>query len=99
MRVHSHEPLSRAYLLLVLCLGLTFAVPVVAQQTSSAAATQDEINRQLLQRLQDVEEEVKQLKALLGQATTGSATESGSVSGAAAAQLRAAAATLQPAAA
>lgn len=47
---------------LLLVLIFTIATPASAQQASSSA-TQDEINRQLLQRLQDLEDQVKHLKA------------------------------------
>ncbi len=44
-----------------LCLVVT--VPAQAQQAHNPGTSQDEINKQLLQRLQDLEKEVKQLKA------------------------------------
>ena len=65
MRNYLAGPLGRRLSLFALSLCFPLAIPAGAQQTSSPAATQDEINRQLLQRLQEVEEEVKQLKAQL----------------------------------
>ena len=47
--------------LLSVCLCL--AVPAQAQQSPAPPANQDEVNKQLLQRLQELEAEVKQLKA------------------------------------
>jgi hypothetical protein len=43
-----------------LCLALT--APVRGQEATNAPANQDEVNRQLLRRLQELEDEVKQLK-------------------------------------
>jgi hypothetical protein len=73
---------GRMLSLFVVCSSsLVIALPASSQQTSNpatneptgSATTQDEINKQLLQRLQDVEEEVKQLKALLSASTQGAA--------------------------
>jgi hypothetical protein len=58
--------------LFVLSLCFNLAAPIEAQQTSSPA-NQDEINKQLTQRVQDLEEEVRQLKALLTPAAPGAA--------------------------
>lgn len=44
-------------------LSLWLAFPVGAQQSPQPPANQDEVNKQLLQRLQELEDEVKQLKA------------------------------------
>jgi hypothetical protein len=44
-------------------LGLCLAGPVQAQQSSDPPANQDEVNQQLLRRLRELEDEVKQLKA------------------------------------
>jgi hypothetical protein len=46
-----------------LVLSLILATSVSAQETPGLPVTQEEINKQLLKRLQDLEEEVKQLKA------------------------------------
>jgi hypothetical protein len=43
-------------------LCLTSAIPAATQQASAPAATQDQINQQLLQRVQELEKEVQQLK-------------------------------------
>lgn len=47
-------------LLIVLCLGA--ALSAQAQQPSGAPATQDEVNKQLLDRIQELEKQVQQLK-------------------------------------
>ena len=60
---------ASAMLLAVIAYPLAVAVPAWAQQ-SAAVATQDQVNQQLLQRLQDLEEEVKQLKAQQGVSVT-----------------------------
>src|SRR5579863_4240838 len=44
-------------------LSLCLVAPGLAQQTPAAPASQEEINKQLLRRLQELEDEVKQLKA------------------------------------
>jgi hypothetical protein len=98
MRILSDSPFGRALTLFVLCFGFGFAVPARAQQTSSPTTSQDEINKQLLQRLQEVEEEVKQLKALLAPSASGAAPIAGPPATAAAAP-EAAAAPAPPAAA
>lgn len=85
MRILSDRPFGHALTLFTLCFGLAFAVSARAQQTSSPATSQDEINRQLLQRLQDVEEEVKQLRALLAQGATGTTSVAAPVTAAVAA--------------
>ena len=51
-----------------LCLAVT--VPAQAQQAPNPPTSQDEVNRQLLQRLQELEDEVKQLKAQAAAAPT-----------------------------
>lgn len=57
-------PTARCKILPVLLVWLCQAlIPAVAQQASNPPASQDEINRQLLQRLQELEDEVKQLRA------------------------------------
>jgi hypothetical protein len=53
----------RFSLFIFLSLCLAISVPAKAQQISSPPTSQDEVNRQLLQRLQELEDEVKQLKA------------------------------------
>lgn len=44
-------------------LSLAVCVPTLAQQQSNSPTNQDEVNKQLLHRLQELEDEVKQLKA------------------------------------
>jgi hypothetical protein len=48
---------------LIACLSLVVPLPARGQQASSSPTNQDEVNKQLLQRLQELEDEVKQLKA------------------------------------
>ncbi|MFZ0307835.1 MAG: hypothetical protein WAL89_06650 [Candidatus Sulfotelmatobacter sp.] len=61
MRNPSLASASRTLALFTLCLCLAIT-PVQAQQSPSPT-NQDEVNKQLLQRLQELENEVKQLKA------------------------------------
>jgi hypothetical protein len=51
----------RTFLLPLLTVCLVMALPAPAQQSSSTSMSQDEINKQLLQRVQELEEQVKQL--------------------------------------
>jgi len=49
-------------LLFLLLTSLLIAAPAPAQQASSSPTSQDEVDRQLLQRVQELEDQVKQLK-------------------------------------
>jgi hypothetical protein len=49
--------------LFIIGLCLAGVIPAPAQQAPNAPASQDEVNKQLLRRLQELEDEVKQLKA------------------------------------
>jgi hypothetical protein len=60
MNVASPSPRQ---LLTFFVFGLCLAGSALAQQSSNPPANQDEVNKQLLQRLQELENEVKQLKA------------------------------------
>jgi hypothetical protein len=61
MKKVSSLSISKVFPLFVLCLCL--AAPGQTQQTPDPPANQDEVNRQLLRRLQELEDEVRQLKA------------------------------------
>ena len=65
MRMCIGKPLPCMALLIVWGAYLALAGAAQAQQTPSPSATQDEINQQLLKRVQELEEQVKQLKALV----------------------------------
>jgi hypothetical protein len=56
-------PMSRVLSFFVLGLCLAGTVPARAQQAPNPAPNQDEVNRQLLRRLQELEDEVNRLKA------------------------------------
>jgi hypothetical protein len=86
MRSVSLRSFSYGLLLFVWSLGIAAAIPATAQQASNPPMTQDEINQQLLQRVQELEEEVKQLKAQLNPAasTTAPAAVAAAVPGPAA---------------
>jgi hypothetical protein len=53
----------KALSILVVAMCFAIALPAVAQQASSSPATQDDINRQLVDRIQDLEKQVQTLKA------------------------------------
>jgi hypothetical protein len=55
--------LSMSKMFLCFIVGLCLAVPAQAQQSPNPPTSQDEVNKQLLERLQELENEVKQLKA------------------------------------
>jgi len=59
---NSSSTLSRALTALTVAWGIMFTVPAGAQQKSSAPVVQDEINKQLLNRIQELEKQIQQLK-------------------------------------
>ena len=63
----SGSPYMKALSILVvaMCVAMSVAsaLPAVAQQASSSPATQDDINRQLVDRIQELEKQVQTLKA------------------------------------
>ena len=59
----SSIPMSRMLWFFAFGLCLALAAPARGQEAPNAPANQDEVNRQLLRRLQELEDEVKQLKA------------------------------------
>src|ERR1700690_679006 len=61
MKTLSSRSIRRMLGFFVLCLCPLF--PVQAQQSPNPPTNQDEVNQQLLRRLQELEDEVKQLKA------------------------------------
>jgi hypothetical protein len=65
MKSVSSVPLSRMVVLFATCLYCT-AVPSSAQQAASVPPSQEQVNQQLIERLQELEEEVRQLKAQQG---------------------------------
>ena len=65
MKSVSSVPLSRMVVLFAACLYCT-AVPSSAQQAASVPPSQEQVNQQLIERLQELEEEVRQLKAQQG---------------------------------
>jgi hypothetical protein len=63
MKSVSPKTLDRMLWFFVFGLGLAVTVPAQAQQAPNPPTNQDEVNQQLLRRLQELEDEVKQLKA------------------------------------
>ena len=61
MHLSSASIKATAALMVILWAG--FVVPARAQDTSTPAASQDDLNKQLLDRIQQLEKEVQQLKA------------------------------------
>lgn len=75
MRMCIGKPLPCMALLIVWGAYLAMAGAAQAQQTPSPSATQDAINQQLLKRVQELEEQVKQLQTLVtAQPVQGSAS-------------------------
>jgi hypothetical protein len=65
MKITTAKPLPCLASLLALGACLALAAPAQAQQTPGPSAAQDQINQQLLKRVEELEEQVKQLKALV----------------------------------
>ncbi|MFZ3218194.1 MAG: hypothetical protein WA192_19215 [Candidatus Acidiferrales bacterium] len=63
-------PMAKICSSLILCFCAGISLPAQAQQAPNPPATQDELNKQLLQRVQELEEEVKQLKEQTATAPT-----------------------------
>ncbi len=61
---------SISRMLSLFALSLCLAIPAQAQQSPAAPTNQDEVNRQLMRRLLELEAEVNQLKAQAATATT-----------------------------
>jgi hypothetical protein len=70
MQTFPSASIDKAILILIIVLWTGFAAPASAQQASSPPVGQDVINQQLLQRVQELEKEVQQLK---GQPTAAAA--------------------------
>jgi hypothetical protein len=71
------KPVSAVLFIVLLGLAAAATIPAAAQQTAALPANQDEINKLLLKRLQELEDEVKELRAERAAATprTTAATE------------------------
>jgi hypothetical protein len=61
--MHLSSASIKATAALIVILWAGFVVPARAQDTSTPAASQDDLNKQLLDRIQQLEKEVQQLKA------------------------------------
>jgi len=74
----SRMPMTKFLVLLVLHLAIL--VPIRAQQAPNPPVNQDDINKQLLQRLQELQAEVDQLKGQLAAASSTSSTPASAAS-------------------
>jgi hypothetical protein len=72
-RTHSSLIAGLAAATLVMAL-LVFATPARAQETSDASAKQEEINKELLEKIDKLEKEIEELKAQEAQAAAAAAT-------------------------
>jgi len=62
MKTISPKSITALLAFFALSLGLAIAVPALGQQTSSTPANQEELNKQLLDRIQELEKQVQELK-------------------------------------
>src|ERR1700683_4863376 len=62
MHMFTHTLISKAAFVLLAVSSMALATPARAQESSSPAATQEQINQQLMQRIEELEKEVQQLK-------------------------------------